>query len=157
MEHALRSLLQHPEFREKRDWRRVHYSGNEFIFREGDRADTLYLVESGTVRISAALELTEGRHIHPGVCDLEAGEIFGELALFDCETRSASAMAVGDCTLLAFDGEHLLNFLDSHPAAGYAVLHEVTTALVKRLRSTNRKLFSILAWGLKAHGLEQHL
>lgn len=157
MQNSLRTLLQHPEFREGRDWHRVRFSTNEYIFREGDPADTLYLIETGAVRIIADLELEEGRHIHPGVCDLEANEVFGELALFDCQTRSASVMAVSDCELIGFDGEHLLSFLDSHPADGYAVLRELITALVKRLRNTNRKLFSILAWGLKARGLDQHL
>jgi CRP-like cAMP-binding protein len=157
MQHPLHSLLQHPEFREGANWRRVEFCANEFVFREGDPADTLFLIENGSVRIIADLELEEGRHIHPGVCDLEAGEVFGELALFDRQERSASVMAVSDCALVAFNGERLLAFLDRHPEQGYAVLRDLITALVGRLRNTNRKLFSILAWGLKARGLDQHL
>ncbi len=157
MQQTLHKLLQHPEFQEGRNWRHIRCAANEFIFREGDPADTLYLIEAGMVRIIADLELEEGRHIHPGVCDLEAGEIFGELALFDHQARSASVMAISDCEIIGIDGEQLLAFLDAHPETGYAVLRELIAALVGRLRNTNRKLFSILAWGLKAHGLEQHL
>jgi CRP-like cAMP-binding protein len=157
MQHTLRKLLQHPDFQEGRNWRRSRCAANDFVFREGDPADTLYLIEAGTVRIIADLELEEGRHIHPGVCDLEPGEVFGELALFDRQARSASVMAISECELIGIDGEQLLAFLDAHPETGYAVLRELLTALVDRLRNTNRKLFSILAWGLKAHGLEQHL
>lgn len=157
MQQTLRKLLTHPEFQEGRNWQRLHWAANEYIFREGDPADRLYLLEAGQIRIIADLELEEGRHIHPGVCDLEAGEIFGELALFDQQARSASAMAISDCEVIGVDGQQLLTFLDAHPDTGYAVLRELITALVGRLRNTNRKLFSILAWGLKAHGLEQHL
>lgn len=157
MQQTLRKLLQHPDFQEGRNWRRSRHAANDFIFREGDPADTLYLIEAGTVRIIADLELEQGRHIHPGVCDLEPGEVFGELALFDHQARSASVMAISECELIGIDGEQLLAFLDAHPETGYAVLRELLTSLVDRLRNTNRKLFSILAWGLKAHGLEQHL
>lgn len=157
MEQTLRKLLAHPEFIEGRDWQRVRHSANTFVFREGELADMLYLLEAGTVRVSADLELEQGRHIHPGVCDLAAGEVFGELSLFEGQVRSASVMAVTDCELLRFDGGRLLAFLDQHPVEGYAVLRELMTALVGRLRNTNRKLFSILAWGLKARGLDQHL
>ena len=83
--------------------------------------------------------------------------MFGELALFDQRTRSASVMAVTDCELAEISGAQMLQFLDDHPAVGYPVLKELITTLVQRLRSTNKKLFSILAWGLKARGLDQHL
>lgn len=157
MKESLRSLLQHPHLSEGQDWVTVRYNPNDYIFREGEPADSLYLILEGTVRIIADLELEEGRHIHPGVCDLEADEVIGELALFDQQERSASVMAVTECTLVRFSGERLLAFLDSHPVLGYEVLRELIDCLVGRLRNTNKKLFSILAWGLKARGLDEHL
>ena len=83
MNDTFASLLQHRDLKEGADWRRRRYAANEFIFREGDDTDTVYLILEGSVRILADLELEEGRHIHPGVCDLGDGEVFGELALFD--------------------------------------------------------------------------
>lgn len=157
MNENLALLLQHPEWKENVDWQRRRYAANDFVFREGDQADKVYLVLDGTVRILADLELEEGRCIHPGVCDLGEGEVFGEFALFDRGERSTSVMTVTDCEVAELSGERLLDFLDAHPETGYAVLKELIVTLVSRLRSTNKKLFSILAWGLKARGLDQHL
>jgi len=157
MNDTLTALLHHPQLQEGNQWQRRHYQASDFIFREGDESDMVYLIVHGCVRILADLELDEGRHIHPGVCDLGEGEVFGELALFDHNIRSASVMAVTECELIEISGKLLLQFLDSHPDVGYPVLKELITTLVQRLRSTNKKLFSILAWGLKARGLDQHL
>ena len=157
MNDTFASLLQHRDLKEGADWRRRRYAANEFIFREGDDTHTVYLILEGSVRILADLELEEGRHIHPGVCDLGDGEVFGELALFDRGDRSTSVMAATDCELAELPGDGLLAFLDANPELGYRVLKELINTLVGRLRSTNKKLFSILAWGLKARGLDQHL
>ncbi len=157
MKQTLKTLLQQPELQEGRDWRRLRLETNQYVFREGDAADTIYLVTAGTVRIIADLELEEGRRIQPGVCDLGIGEVFGELALFGGEPRSASVMTVSDCELVCFSGAQLLAFFDSHPAIGYQVLRELVTTLIDRLRTTNKKLSSILAWGLKARGLDGSL
>ncbi len=157
MNNTFASLLQHPDLKEGADWHRRRYAANEFVFREGTDADTVYLVLEGSVRILADLELEEGRHIHPGVCDLGAGEVFGELALFDHGGRSTSVMTVSDCEIAELPGDRLLAILDANPELGYRVLKDLFNTLVGRLRSTNKKLFSILAWGLKARGLDQHL
>lgn len=157
MEKSLRALLSHREFEEGHYWQRQTFAANESIVEEGTVGSQIYLVLSGRVRVLGDVSLGEDRRIRPGFFDLDAGEVFGELALFDRAPRSASVVAVTECELAAIDGDRLLAFLDAHTDVGYEVLKDLVNALVVRLRNTNRKLFSLMAWGLKAHGLDEHL
>lgn len=157
MEKALQSLLSHPEFSEGHHWQRQQFGANTTIVEVGEAGSQIYLVLSGRVRVLGDVSLGDDKRIRPGFFDLDAGEVFGELALFDREPRSASVVAVSDCELAVMDGDRLLVFLDAHPDVGYGVLKDLVTALVARLRKTNRKLFSLMAWGLRAHRLDQHL
>ena len=60
------------------------------IFRQGDRGDSLYLIESGMVRIHAHLS-EHGEEV--GVTTLGDGETFGEIALLTGVPRTATAEA----------------------------------------------------------------
>lgn len=149
-------LLEHPEITEGMYWHRMQVSGNETVIQEGAEGKEVYLVLSGTLRVFSKLQLEDHREIQPGFYELREGELFGELGLFDSK-RSASVVAVTDCELAVFDGERLLEFFDSHPDIGYPVLKEIVSVLIGRLRNTNKKVFSLFAWALKAHGISEHL
>ena len=69
----------------------------EVIFREGDPGDTCYVVRSGAVRVTR--RHSDGRQI--ALADLREGDIFGELAMFGGETRSATVEAVEPAERLA--------------------------------------------------------
>lgn len=74
----------------------------EWIFREGDPGDCAFVIESGTVAIT---------YEHDGVAEtiaqLGPGELFGEMALIDGRSRSASARAATDLRLRTVTFEHL--------------------------------------------------
>lgn len=129
----------------------------ETIITEGEEGRSVYLIEHGQVRVSERVELEDRRHIQPGLCDLGPNEVFGELNLFHAAPRSASVVAIDSCRLRVLDAEGLVGFLDRHPELGYVVLRELFTVLSSRLRQADRRLGSLLAWGLKAHGIDQHL
>ena len=77
------------------------------IFREGDVGDTCYLLRSGAVVLTR--EHQDGRTV--ALAELRAGMLFGELAMFRGETRSATAEAVEPTTavaLLAIDVQRLI-------------------------------------------------
>jgi CRP-like cAMP-binding protein len=104
-----------------------HYGRNEIIFSEGDVGDGLYIVTDGHVSISRQGE--DGDELILSVN--EAGEYFGDLALFDSEPRSASASAIDDCTLLFLSRSAFREFLRLHPSAVFTCLE----VIVRRLRS----------------------
>src|ERR1700709_53968 len=67
------------------------------VFHEGDRSDACYIVREGSFRVTR--EHSDGRAIT--LATLGPGEVFGELAMLDGDTRSASAEAPSDGALLA--------------------------------------------------------
>jgi len=150
-------LLEHPDFKEGNHWKTCKFRSSQVIFREGDRDRAVYLVLSGVVRLMANLDLEDHRRVQPGFSDLGAGEVFGELPLFDNQPRSASVIAISDCELVEMNSDSLITFLDQHPDIGYEVFRELNYMLVRRLRNANRKIFSLFAWGLKNCGITQHL
>lgn len=154
---SLQSLLQHPGFAEGSYWHRADYPANHCLFRAGDPGGEVYVLLSGRVRVTGDVSLDDERHIRPGVCDLGPGAVFGELALFDAGPRSASVTTLEPVELAVLDGVELLRFFDAHPDIGYPVLREIIEMLVGRLRLTNDKVWSLLAWGLKVHSIDRLL
>jgi len=127
------------------------------IVREGSSGRGLFLLEKGSARVTERVELEDQRHIQPGLCDLQAGDVFGELSLFEMAPRSASVIAIKPCELLLFDADKLVNYLDRHPEQGYPVLKDLFSILSNRLRQADKRLGSLFSWGLKAHGIDRHL
>ncbi len=156
MSERLRELLSRPEFNE-RYWARRCYHGGDVIFKEGDDGVSVYVVLRGNVRVSASINIEGGRQIQPGFSDLGEGEVFGELALFDRQPRSATVVAIDEVELAEIDGGRLLRFFDEHPELGYPIVRELTNTMVGRLRKANQRVFSLFAWGLKARGIDDHL
>ena len=67
------------------------------MFHEGDSSDACYIVRSGELRVTR--EHSDGRAI--ALATLGPGDIFGELAMLDGGTRSASVETLTDAELLA--------------------------------------------------------
>jgi CRP-like cAMP-binding protein len=157
MSTPLHALLEAPDFPEGTAWQRRRFAANEVIVREGEQAKDVYVILEGSVRVTGTVEVDPERRMHPGFCDLSAGQVFGELCLFDRAPRSATVAAVSDCEIAVVDGETLLRFIDTHPERGYFVLRHIIQTLVDRLREANRRFVSVFTWGLKAHRIDRHL
>jgi CRP/FNR family transcriptional regulator, cyclic AMP receptor protein len=108
------------------------FEAGEFVFREGDRSGTCYVVRSGQAR--AVRDHSDGRSIT--LATFGPGDIFGELALFDDERRSASVESLGETELIAVLGGDMRRLLGQHPEIAVKLL----TALGRRLRETNERL-----------------
>ncbi|MGQ0570893.1 MAG: Crp/Fnr family transcriptional regulator [Armatimonadota bacterium] len=114
---ALAALLQ----------RRLYRKG-ETVFRQSDPGSTLYIIESGEVKVT--LVSSHGKEVILAI--LGQGGFFGELALLDGESRSADAVTRVDSRLLALHREPFLEFLRSHPSTAIRVIE----ALSRRVRRT---------------------
>jgi CRP-like cAMP-binding protein len=136
---------------------RRHYPPGAAIVVAGNEERTLYLIESGSARVTGRVELDDRRHIQPGLCDLGPGEVFGELSLFADAPRSASVAAVVDCQLIVIDAKALEAYFDQNPEIGYPALKWFYSVITERLRSADKRLEGIFAWGLKAHGIDRDL
>lgn len=157
MREQIRELLRADDFRQGENWRKIDLPAGAEVFRQGEKGTELFFIEDGTVRVVGRVPLDDARYVSPGVSDLGEGEVFGELVLFDSEPRSATVLCVTSCKLIAINGERLMSYLEKHPERGFTLLRALIATLVQRLRKSNRKIFSLLAWGLKAHQIDEHL
>ncbi len=108
------------------------FDPQQVIFREGDESDTCYIVSSGHVR--AVREHIDGRTI--ALAHFGPGDVFGELAMFDDERRSATVEALDDVEALAILGADMRRLLREHPdIAGKLVI-----SLGRRLREANDRI-----------------
>ena len=111
--------------------RRV-FARDEKVFSIGEPGDSLYIVGTGSVELF--VKDNTGAKIVLTVC--EAGQVFGELSLFDGGARTASAVCLDEATLLVLDREDLLKFLRRHPDAALDLL----TTMGQRMRSADEML-----------------
>jgi CRP/FNR family cyclic AMP-dependent transcriptional regulator len=111
---------------------RRSFPAHHVIFREGDASDTCYVVESGHAR--AVREHVDGRSI--ALAHFGPGDIFGELAMFDDERRSATVEAIEDVAAIAITGADMRRLLREHADISY----KLVIALGRRLRETNERL-----------------
>jgi CRP-like cAMP-binding protein len=103
------------------------YRNGDTIFREGDAADCLYVIQQGDV------EIRLGNRV---LGTLNHGSMFGEMALIDGAPRSATAVAASDVTLVPINEKQFL-FMVSHTP--YIALN-VMRVLADRLRHMNQTL-----------------
>jgi CRP/FNR family transcriptional regulator len=108
------------------------FAPGESVFREGDASNTCYVVRDGRAR--AIREHADGRQIT--LATFGPGDIFGELAMFDDERRSATVEAIEELDVLAILGSDMRRLMREH--ADIAV--KLAVALVPRLRSTSERL-----------------
>ncbi|MBN2174583.1 MAG: cyclic nucleotide-binding domain-containing protein [Bacteroidales bacterium] len=94
------------------------------IFHKGDEGDAMYIIKSGSVRIH------DGNHV---LSRLEEGQVFGEFALFDKESRSASVTAEDLTTLLVLEQDDFYRIMADKPGVIKGVLKKV----IQRIREMN--------------------
>ena len=108
------------------------YQAGEVVFREGDGGDTCYIVRSGLAR--AVRQHSDGRSIT--LSHFGPGDIFGELAMFDEEPRSATVDVIDELEAVAIPGRDMQRLMREHPE----IAVKLNAALAQRLRATNERL-----------------
>jgi CRP-like cAMP-binding protein len=110
------------------------FAAGEVVFREGDDSDTCYVVSAGHAR--ASREHPDGRQIT--LATFGPGDIFGELAMFDDERRSATVETIDPLEVLAILGPDMRRAMLRHPQLAVSL----AASLSRRLRTTNERLAS---------------
>ncbi|MFH1017368.1 MAG: cyclic nucleotide-binding domain-containing protein [Pseudomonadota bacterium] len=105
------------------------------LFREGEAGDCMYFILSGKIRIEKAM---------PGGSEplayLEEGDFFGEMALLDQTSRTATAVVEEPAELWRIDGTNFEKLLRTNVEIAVRMIRKYSS----RLRETNAKLESIL-------------
>lgn len=112
----------------------VQFSPGEFLFRQGDNTNELYILKSGEVRIfkiegSSEVELDRA----------VAGMIVGEIASIDGGVRSASGIALKPVQAYCISGEKFRSLTKEIPEW----LKKIAFILAKRLREIDEKINSV--------------
>jgi CRP/FNR family cyclic AMP-dependent transcriptional regulator len=108
------------------------FEPGEVVFREGDASDTCYVVRDGRAR--ALRTHTDGRTLT--LATFGPGDIFGELALFEDEKRSATVEAIEQTGTVAVLGPDMRRLMSEHAE----ISSRLVIALGRRLRETNERL-----------------
>ncbi|HNQ87974.1 MAG TPA: cyclic nucleotide-binding domain-containing protein [Verrucomicrobiota bacterium] len=110
------------------------FAARQAVFQEGDPGDGMYFIVSGAVRIEKCTGTGAGAVKTLAV--LEPGDYFGEMALFDQQPRSASAVAAGATETLRLS---TASFGELHGSAGHAGL-SVLFAMIRTAGDRIRRL-----------------
>lgn len=108
------------------------FQSGQVIFREGDQSDTCYVVRAGHCR--AVRHHADGRALT--LAHFGTGDIFGELAMFDTEKRSATVEALDEVQALAILSGDMRRLMSEHPE----ISAKLVIALGRRLREANERL-----------------
>jgi CRP-like cAMP-binding protein len=103
------------------------YKAGDVIFKEGDAAEELFIIQSGEVEIRLGNRVLE---------TLPQYSIFGEMALIDAAPRSATAVAASDVKLVPVGEKQFLFLVSNTPHFALNMMR----VMARRLRATNRSL-----------------
>jgi len=127
------------------------FDNGEFVFREGDSGDVLYIVKTGLV--SLVKEITVD--VNKKLVLARPGMIFGEFSFMDRGERSASAITEDDSELFSLKRAVFDQFILKQPQAGIKVYMNLLQIVVERLRRTNDAYRDAVRWGLEITGTQK--
>ncbi|MBN2651548.1 MAG: Crp/Fnr family transcriptional regulator [Spirochaetales bacterium] len=100
----------------------------KIIFKEGDIGDKMFIIQSGSVRISKTIN---GKEMTLTV--LHKGDFFGEMAIVNKVKRSATATAMNTVNMLTFDRQSFIDMIQKDARIALNIIDK----LCKRLEQTN--------------------
>jgi CRP/FNR family cyclic AMP-dependent transcriptional regulator len=110
------------------------------LFSKGDPGNSLFAVISGTVKMS--ISSPDGRSAIFNL--IGPGEIFGEIAVLDGQSRTADATANTNCEIFVIDRREFLPFVRSHPALAMKFIE----LLCAKLRWTSDQVEQVILQNL---------
>ena len=121
----------------------VRFNQGAVLFREGDAADTFFLIRHGTV----ALEMFVPARGAAVIETIEAGEVVGWSWLFPPYRWHFDARALTQLRATAFDGACLRGKCAEDPALGYELMSRFAQVLIERLQWTRLRLLDVYGDG----------
>lgn len=107
------------------------FKDGEVICKEGDEGKSMFVIQSGKVKVTK--NVADGEIT---LTTLKEGEIFGEMALFDHMTRSATVKAEGDAVVLSVDKKRFFTKVSKDPTLAFKIL----LGMSGRIRSLNNDI-----------------
>ena len=119
--------------------RNVHANADTLLLREGDQADTFFLIRRGVV----ALEVHAPGRGSLRIETLDAGDVVGWSWLFAPYRWQMDGRAVEPCELVAFDGACLRGKCEADHELGYQLMSRFVANIIDRLQATRLQLLDV--------------
>lgn len=117
----------------------VHFKARETIFRQDEKANHFYIIESGKVAIDLA---TPGRRVLT-IETLGAGKVLGWSWLFPPYEWQYGARAVEDTKAIAMDALCLRGKCEADPALGYDLMKRFSAIMLRRMQRARLQLIDM--------------
>ncbi len=110
------------------------YKDGEAIINQGETGDCMYVIQSGKVTV---FQCMNGKEVH--LAELNEGDFFGEMALFERKIRSATVRALGEVQVLTVDKKTLLLRIQEDPSMALRIMQKMSL----RTRNLDNELVRI--------------
>ena len=104
-----------------------HFAAGEELIRQGDDAEDVFIIIEGH-----AVAIVDGQKVG----DVQREEIFGAMAVFTHEKRSATVLATTPCTVMVIPKEQFLSLMQSNPK----IAHSLIESMARRIDLLNREV-----------------
>ncbi len=118
-----------------------HVPNGQIIFKENEDGEQMYIIQEGSVKISKMIAGKE--HI---LAILNKGDFFGEMAIVSRLKRSATATAVGEVQLLAFNRDGFITMIEKNAKIGLNIIDK----LCRRIESANQQIKMLVKKDIKS-------
>lgn len=115
------------------------YEPGELIFSQGDPGIGLYIIQDGDVKIERCSK--SGKKVN--LANFTKGDFFGELALLDEDTRSASAISLTKTKIAVIFKPDLDEYIDKYPKRGIKIVRGISQIVTTRLRNVNEDFVTL--------------
>ncbi len=113
----------------------------EFLFKKNDPADSLFIINNGKLKIIA--QDSQGTQLV--LNQIGAGELVGEISLFDASPRTASVAAAEDSTVFELRRDDFFNLIRAKPDMALSILHSMSM----RMRYNTEFIQKVTEWAKK--------
>lgn len=104
-----------------------HFAAGEELIHQGDEADHVFIIIEGH-----AEAYVDGHKVG----DVQKDEIFGAMAVFTREKRSATVIASEPCTVMVIPKEQFLSLMQSNPR----IAHSLIESMARRIDLLNKEV-----------------
>lgn len=110
------------------------YADGDRIVTQGEVGDCMYVIQQGKVEV-----FVESQNCEAVLAILKPGTVFGEMALFTKETRSASVRAKGKTRILTIDKRAFFKRVQEDPSLALRILKKMS----KRIKKLDKEVFRL--------------
>lgn len=129
---VVRSMMKQKEYRK-----------GETLFHQNDEGTKLYIVDRG--RIAIEVQLPDGKKLE--ISEIQSGNFFGEMSIFENAPRSATCTTKESSILFSLHKSDFFQLMETHPRIAAKMMYRMLNITASRLKNTDNFLSDMVQWG----------